>query len=94
MKKIYFFSEKFFSFSEKIRHQKMPCLPEFLGILPEFLSVLPEFFETGGAAAPPAPLENTPMPVGREFHDDFFSMQPSLQRAFIEVHVSLDKTIH
>ena len=33
-------------------------------------------------------------PVGREFHDDFFITQPSLQWAFIEVRVSLDKTIH
>ena len=31
------------------------------GILPEFLAFCPNFFKTGGAAAPPAPLANTPM---------------------------------
>ena len=36
-----------------------------VSLLPEFLGVLPEFFQTGGAAAPPAPLANTPMPARR-----------------------------
>ena len=40
-----------------------------VSLLPEFLGVLPEFFQTGGAAAPPAPLANTPMYTAELFRN-------------------------
>ena len=38
-------------------------LPEFSAFCPNFRRFARIFFKTGGAAAPPAPLANTPMAV-------------------------------
>ena len=38
-----------------------------LVILPEFSAFCPNFFKTGGAAAPPAPLADTPMTISIKY---------------------------
>ena len=81
--------KKYFFYFKKIK-KAVKILARNLVILPEFMAFCPNFFKTGGAAAPPAPLANTPMYIMSKNptfeNQEFRFKEIKLEGSFLHFH--------